>query len=350
MTVKRWLIGSLAAMSVGVGAPTLLAQDYDDYEWNPREGVHEEEWYDPGDWFDYDTGVDYDYDWWDYNYGYSPYYDDYGYNDYDYDYGYDYDDSDYGYDYGYYPGYGYYPDYDYDYDWDWGNNDSDMHTGWHVGSKAQIYGTVEDLRTVRRDRFSQPQLAATVETDNGNWRRVILGPADRFRSLELEEGDEINVIGQVRRVNGTETLVASKFSTDNIDRWINVQRQGQAQRTQGQQRPTKWYHGEILDTRTVKFKGIQNRQTVATVELNDGNIVPVNLGPAGQLPRQEIQQGDDVTLTAKVGKINGRTALIADRVKLRGQTVQIDRRADQLRFQRNQQSQDQGQASARSRR
>lgn len=37
------------------------AQDFEvdeDYEYEPGEGLHEEEWYDPSDWFDYEAGVD----------------------------------------------------------------------------------------------------------------------------------------------------------------------------------------------------------------------------------------------------------------------------------------------------
>ncbi len=58
-----------------LAAPAVSAQDgiADDYEWDPTYGYHEEEWYDPSDWFDADTGVEYE----DYedNY-YGNYYDD----------------------------------------------------------------------------------------------------------------------------------------------------------------------------------------------------------------------------------------------------------------------------------
>jgi hypothetical protein len=74
-----------------------------------------EEWYDPGDWFDYDN-YDYEYDdYYDSDYGY--YDTDYGY--YDTDYGYD--DYDYGEDFW---------DYDYDYGYNYYDDDWYEDDGW----------------------------------------------------------------------------------------------------------------------------------------------------------------------------------------------------------------------------
>jgi hypothetical protein len=102
----------LLALSFVVAASTAPAPSQADeaWEWDPTRGYHEEEWYDPSDWFDDDTGIDYEDDYygtywddWRYDYtgyDYDPYdadvydgtyvdeYDDYGYDDYDY--GYDY--------------------------------------------------------------------------------------------------------------------------------------------------------------------------------------------------------------------------------------------------------------------
>ena len=87
------------------------AFDASEYEYEADEGLHEEEWYDPSDWFDTPgEGISYESDWYDSTYGYTDdYYDDnlYGYygNGY-YDYGNDFYDAPYGagydYDYNYY--------------------------------------------------------------------------------------------------------------------------------------------------------------------------------------------------------------------------------------------------------
>ena len=47
------------------------------YEWEPGEGYHEQEWYDPSDWFSTGRDIDYEYDdGYDYNYDYDYYTDD----------------------------------------------------------------------------------------------------------------------------------------------------------------------------------------------------------------------------------------------------------------------------------
>ncbi len=76
--------------------------DRSEYEYEPGEGLHREEWYDPSDWFDReDDGISYETDWYDNTYGYGKYYDDnvFGYYEDDfYDFGYEeFDEYDYDY-------------------------------------------------------------------------------------------------------------------------------------------------------------------------------------------------------------------------------------------------------------
>lgn len=83
------------ALAVGMTAVPATAQYQEngaDYEWEPDEGLHEEEWYDPSDWWDGEAGVEYEYDyytddWYDYEYGYEDewYDEEYGYQGDEYD-------------------------------------------------------------------------------------------------------------------------------------------------------------------------------------------------------------------------------------------------------------------------
>ncbi len=68
----------LAFAALMTAPMTAVAQE--EYEYEAGEGLHEEEWYDPGDWFETEEGVDYERDWYDYTYQYPYTY------DYDYDY------------------------------------------------------------------------------------------------------------------------------------------------------------------------------------------------------------------------------------------------------------------------
>jgi hypothetical protein len=73
----------VTALFLAFSAPAAsLAIDRSEYEYEEHEGLHQEEWYDPSDWFDYDWrgGVDYESDWYDYTYGQYDIYDDYAYD------------------------------------------------------------------------------------------------------------------------------------------------------------------------------------------------------------------------------------------------------------------------------
>lgn len=70
----------------------------DPWEWDPQYGYHREEWYDPGDWFDSDTGIDYERDYYGDYFDRTPFHDRF-------------DDE---FEYRYYDGLGYYTDDWYD--------------------------------------------------------------------------------------------------------------------------------------------------------------------------------------------------------------------------------------------
>ena len=110
-SLSLWIVTCVVFSLASLSADTVLAEDT---EWDPTWGYHQEEWYDPSDWFNDDSAVDYEDDY------YGDYYDDNYYED-GYDGGY-YDDDYYDYNYGYD---GYYPPYDY-YSEDWFDDEPDF--------------------------------------------------------------------------------------------------------------------------------------------------------------------------------------------------------------------------------
>lgn len=248
--------------------------------------------------------------------------------------------------------YGYRPNYKPYYGYEEGDRGWDQHSDppargdrrnavdWHerLGRNVDVYGEIHDLQVIRSARFEDPQLEGMIETNDGHWRRLILGPMDRLRRLNIKDGDLVDATGKIQDVGGTPTLVASQFTTDEIARWVPVHRAGAAE----------WYQGRILNLRSAKFRGIEPRQEVAEVRLNNGKVVPVNLGPVYDLP-SGIREGESLEIWARGGKINGKKALVAERLNVQGRMVRIDRSAERLKFQsqRRQPWQQEGQASAR---
>lgn len=68
-----WIFWSVLLAALFALCSQLQAQELAGYEYEPGEGLHQEEWYDPSDWFDTGTGIDYEGEWDDYYYGYDIY-------------------------------------------------------------------------------------------------------------------------------------------------------------------------------------------------------------------------------------------------------------------------------------
>ena len=60
INTRTWLASLASAVALAV--ISFQPASADDYEWDPEHGYHEEEWYDPGDWFNSDSSVDYEND------------------------------------------------------------------------------------------------------------------------------------------------------------------------------------------------------------------------------------------------------------------------------------------------
>lgn len=128
------LVAGLALVFAAIAAPPpALAQYYDnygagygeefepwEYEYEPGEGLHEEEWYDPSDWFDLSPTVNYEDDSWgtDRDYDNRPYHGT-GYSE----------AADYGY------GSNYGDDRVLNRDYDWSTEDS-WYNGWYEGNNG----------------------------------------------------------------------------------------------------------------------------------------------------------------------------------------------------------------------
>lgn len=260
-TVRRGSIAAIAGLAVA-GAPA-MGQDYDEdddvdeeaYEWDSDRGVHEEEWYDPSDWFDDEPYDDYGMDTIDYEYdegAWGGYYDGYydGYEDDEF--GYDWWDDDWDNEYsttytdGYYDGY--YDnvnEYDFDpyyytltyYDPEIGYDEArDEDTRRMRGDRGtdrldieakQQRMAAQQRRGVKRVRgvveritkhdASKPggQLVYTIRFDNRTKRVFNFGPKMTPSDFPIEVGERVTIAGlPVKQEDGDPMIMVTQFVDD----------------------------------------------------------------------------------------------------------------------------------------
>lgn len=324
-----WTMSGLIALAF-MAMPTMAQNDdWGDYEYETDQGLHEEEWYDPSDWFDTDTGVDYELD-------YDPYYTDYDYYD-PYD-----------------PYYGYNTSYDrYDYDpyrYDWyavyyqhndQNRQSNQDQARSDRRKRNQPNRDRYTQNNRRDRrgqsrhqnqmrsarfghhfngdlvktqtitmFGDQHVLAKIRKSNGKTCIVDLGPKKKISKLNLEKGDTL-------RIDGRRGMLAAGRVVAN-DETVTVDRQWAGDRGMHPYR-TK---GRIDNLRTRMVDG--KKKLIAYLEGPDGWLQRVNLGSKKHLKKDgfKIEEGDHIKVRGHRGHVGGTAMVFANRIKMLGQNQQ----------------------------
>lgn len=200
----------------------------------------------------------------------------------------------------------------------------------------QLSGEIRDTKKIRMHEGNKQFIIARIRTDEDRTARVLLGSEEQLSRLDIQDGDRIDVRGRRGRVNDQWVLVADSVKSGNNQ--IRVQ-------FEMKNKPIRRYQGEVLQTRTTRFRGHDGEFLIAQLQCDDGQTKVVNLGPKEKFSDMNIRDANEVSLLATPGKVNGREALIAEQVSVDGQTVKI--KPDERREQRwstsgsNQQSQDQ---------
>jgi len=276
------------------------------YEWESDQGYHEEEWYDPSDWFDADYGVDYETD---YGYGYD--YDAYDTYDYDSGYNYGYDDAyDYAYDYGYdYD----YPDYEYadvDYTFD-----------------REVKGEVVSLRRLRGEDGAPQSVRLELRTEGGQTRTLHLGDlawVDRYLP-RIEKGERVIVGGRHVNINGRRMFKAEELRSPSGSYLIpDYEYQ-------------KRIEGELVGLRRVELRDGEVQALVARVEPYEGKTMDILLGSRDALggEGQQIGSGSRVRVKGYAREVGGDSTFVVQDIR------SIDDREQQDGPQRNRQARQQ---------
>lgn len=297
--LSHWAAALLAAagltMFLAFAAPTPAAAqyydedvqeeiregDYEDLEYEPGEGLHEEEWYDPSDWFDVSPGISYE-------------------------------DGD-----------GRFEQvrYIFAYDLDRATRSSDLRREQAIRRDVDrrtrgphmVSGELADLTTLKLSGFQQDHLLARVKTKEGRTARVDLGPKNKYADFQLEEGDKVRVMGVRGRINDKPVLLARHVETDRGTVRIH--------RPAGMS--MKRFDGTLLSLRSARFRNVQEPQVIAKFKTDQGRTFSAILGSKSQLNKLDLSEGDEVALLATPSRLQGRPILVARQIRTGETTLAV---------------------------
>ena len=284
--------------------PRLTTLNAQEYEYEPDEGLHQEEWYDPSDWFDDTPGIDYEEDWWDYPYGYTtPLYD---------------------------------PEDrtgDYDYYEDPNNN---------VWSRATIQA--DNQRPNLGWHYDWNPVSGTWDSDYGYYDRKYTFDAtsdygwhfDWNPNAEQWEADygwhTSNWDYDQQRFDYGRQNRQQQQTAQNLARRQRQQNQQRARQSTTQTRDLHQVRGEIENIRRINFRDQQGERVprvLANVRLDNGQRVVIDLGRRNP-ESLGVDRGDRVILRGRTVEMNGRDILLAQQVRIDGQRFNVRERSSQL--------------------
>lgn len=327
--------GLAAAAAIALTPLPLSAQRTADYEYEPGEGYHQEEWYDVGDWFDsggYEEMYTADYD--------DPYYENHYWNQ----------GSATSWDGAWYDSYNYDPvDYGF-YSWNPQANEWQRQQNQQRGQQAkrnqrqnqpsqkaqrnqnqneqraqaqrdqrqnkhqqadqrkknpvQLSGTIDGFRRINVENAKKDVRQHTfvkVNLENGNKAIIDLGEKKGLSDLDLQKGDSIKVRGRTGQIGNRTVVRASRIKVDG---------------EMTQLRKNRVVQGTIADIRRVNIKGADKQHTFVRLEMQDGNEIIVDFGPGTNLSDMNLRKGKEVSIRGQIAKMNGKAILTARNVQV----------------------------------
>jgi len=176
--------------------------------------------------------------------------------------------------------------------------------------KGALKGRIKAMADVGIVNSNGRNLLAKVETEGGTIATVDLGPLKDLKQLDLQEGDVIKVYGVQGTIDQKAVLVANSLQVSGERMKID----------RSKVRPLKKFQAKVLKTREVSHRGKTN--LLARVELEDGLKTIVNFGPAADLP--VLAEGQQIQFLARITEVEGKKALIAERLRTKGANYLID--------------------------
>ena len=84
--------------------------------------------------------------------------------------------------------------------------------------------------------------------------------------------------------------------------------------------------GRIQAVKSVEVRGMEQPNVVALIRTRKGNQqLVVDLGPRNRLRNLSLERGDQISVEGKLARVQDRSILVADRARIQGRTIRIQR-------------------------
>jgi len=209
----------------------------------------------------------------------------------------------------------------------------------------------QDMLSGRIQSFNRVQGADGERTlvqlrmQDGRTRFVDFGTRNELDQLGLQTGDRISIRGRRAQRDDRDVFIASAVTIDGERRRIrrpSDQRQQpgqqsgqqgrpqqgrQQQQQQGQQgrsaRREVTFGGRLDGFHEVRVRGARDRHLLVRMTMQDGKHRVVDLGPTNSLGRFDLNEGDRVTVRGRTRQVGDKIVLVADRLRVDGEQMDI---------------------------
>lgn len=179
---------------------------------------------------------------------------------------------------------------------------------------AQVQGKIKDQAEFQlRGHDDHKFVMVKIDTEDNKTARVVLGMKEDLKGLNLSEGNVVTVKGERHQINNKPVLFARTVSAQGKTVKVSPAKSQNELRVRG----------TIESLVKREFRRRDDEFLVAQVDLVNGRTRTVILGPSDKLKPLNLEEGDEIRVMARNGRINDRPVLVASEVNAKNRTVSI---------------------------
>ncbi len=171
-----------------------------------------------------------------------------------------------------------------------------------------------DLQT--RDGKNEQHSFVRVRLKNGDARVVSLGTRVNMSDLDLEKGDKISVSGKNARIDNRDVLVAKQIQV--ADQTFRIKEKNRPQIGESVS-----IDGTIKDFKKTSLDGSREQNLIVRMELQSGKQCVVDLGRGTTLQELDLERGSEVKLEGRKTQVDGKNIIVAQKIRIDGDATRI---------------------------